>query len=77
MPESPFLIKFCNFIKKETLEQVFSFEFCEMSQNKFFYRTSPVAATVYMYYYLDTSKLKPDVNPFNDPLHDIVINISQ
>ena len=33
----------CNFIKKETLAQVFSCEFCEISKNTFFYRTPPVA----------------------------------
>ena len=27
---------FCNFIKKETLAQVFSCEFCEISKNNFF-----------------------------------------
>ena len=31
------------FIKKETLAQVFSCEFCEISKNTFFYRTPPVA----------------------------------
>ena len=31
-------IKRCNFIKKETLAQVFSCEFCEISKNTFFYR---------------------------------------
>ena len=33
-----FLIKLqaCNFIKKETLAQVFSYEFCEISKNTFF-----------------------------------------
>ena len=44
-----FLIKFqasaCNFINKETLEQVFSCEFCEISKNPFSYRTSKVAAS--------------------------------
>ena len=44
----PFLIKLqaqaCNFIKKETLAQVFSCEFCEISKNTFSYRTPPVAA---------------------------------
>ena len=35
-----------NFIKKETLAQVLSCEFCEISKNTFFYRTSPVAASV-------------------------------
>ena len=37
-----FLIKF---IKKETLEQVFSCEFCEISRNIFSYRTARVAAS--------------------------------
>ena len=36
----------CNFIKKETLAQVFSCEFCELSKNTFSYRTPPVAASV-------------------------------
>ena len=31
--------------KKETLAQVFSYEFCEISKNTFFYRTPPVAAS--------------------------------
>ena len=38
----PFLIKF---IKKETLAHVFSFEFCEISKDTFFYRTHLVAAS--------------------------------
>ena len=45
----PFLIKSqaetCNFIQKETLAQVFSSEFCEISKNTFSYRTPPVAAS--------------------------------
>ena len=32
----------CNFVKKEALAQVFSCEFCEISQNTFSYRTPPV-----------------------------------
>ena len=36
VPESP---EVCNFIKKETLAQVFSCEFCEISKNTFFFRT--------------------------------------
>ena len=36
----------CKFIKKETLVQVFSCEFCEISNNTFYYRTPPVAASV-------------------------------
>ena len=35
----------CNFIKKETLAQVCSFEFCEISKNTIFYRTLPVAVS--------------------------------
>ena len=35
----------CNFIKKETLAQVFSFEFCEICKNTFSYRTPPVATS--------------------------------
>ena len=38
--QSPFLI---NFIKKETLAQVFSCEFFEISKNTFSYRTPLVA----------------------------------
>ena len=38
---------FNNFIKKETLAQVFSGEFCEISKNAFSYRTPPVAASVF------------------------------
>ena len=34
----------CNFIKKETLAQVFSCEVCEIFKNAFFYRTPSVAA---------------------------------
>ena len=33
----------CNFIKKETLAQMFSCEICEIFINAFFYRTTPVA----------------------------------
>ena len=34
-----------NFIKKETVAQVFSCEFCKIFKNNFSYRTSPVAAS--------------------------------
>ena len=34
-----------NFIKKETLAQVFSREFCQISKNTFFYRIPPVATS--------------------------------
>ena len=37
--------KVCNFIKKKSLAQVFSCEFCEISKNTFFHRTPLVAAS--------------------------------
>ena len=37
--------KACNFIKEETLAQVFSCEFCQIFNNTFLQRTSPVAAS--------------------------------
>ena len=46
--QSLFLIKLpeaCNFIKKETMAQMFSCEFCEISRNTFSYRAPPVAAS--------------------------------
>ena len=45
-----FLIKLqaaCNFIKKETLAQVFSCEFCEISKNTYSYRTTLMAASAF------------------------------
>ena len=36
----------CNFIKKETLAQLFSCEFCEISTSTFFHRTPLMAASV-------------------------------
>ena len=43
-----FLIKeACNFIKKETLAQVFSCEFCEIFKKSYFYGTPLVAASAY------------------------------
>ena len=35
----------CNFVKKETLTQVFSCEFYEIYKNTFYYRTPLVAAS--------------------------------
>ena len=35
----------CNFIKEETLAQVFSCEFCKIYKNTFYYRTPLVAAS--------------------------------
>ena len=34
-------------LKKESLAQVFPCKFCEISKNTFFYRTAPVAASVF------------------------------
>ena len=42
--------RLCNFIKKATLAQVFSCEFCEISKNTFSYRSPRVAASVYIYF---------------------------
>ena len=36
----------CNFIKKESLAQVFSCKFCEISKNTFSYRTAQMTASV-------------------------------
>ena len=45
---SKFTVKHqCNLIKKETMAQVFSCEFCEISKNTLSYRTPPVAASVF------------------------------
>ena len=54
-------------LKKETLVQVFSCEFCEISKNTFSYRTPPVAAsetTVNEYSRLQggIAKLKPNLS---------------
>ena len=40
----------CNFIKKETLAQVFSCKFYEIFKNTFFYRTLPVAVSETLYF---------------------------
>ena len=47
-----FLIKkrLCNFIKKEALAQVFSCNFCEISKNNFFYRTTLTATFALTYF---------------------------
>ena len=38
-------VEVCNFIKKETLAQVFSCEFCQISKNTFFRRLPPMSAS--------------------------------
>ena len=48
----------CNFIEKETLAQVYSCEFCEISKNTFCYRTSPVAASEHIFFYHYLKKLR-------------------
>ena len=48
----------CNFIKKETLTQVFSCDFCEIAKNTFSYRTTPVAASV-MRFVFEAGKTLP------------------
>ena len=39
------LTQVCNFVKKETLAQLFSCKFCESIKNTFFYRTPLLAAS--------------------------------
>ena len=52
--------KACNFIKKKTLTQVFSCEFCQISRNTFFHRTPPAAAFEFSYLKLDKNlKVRP------------------
>ena len=41
----------CNFIKKETLAQVFPCEFCKISKSTFPYRTHSLAASDQIKYY--------------------------
>ena len=51
-----FLIKFqaeaCSFNKKESLAELFSYEFWEISKNTFSYKTPPVAASEDAIFYL-------------------------
>ena len=47
----------CNFIKKETLAQVFSCEFSKISKNTFFYRT-PLGDCFCNYIYMSVSVLQ-------------------
>ena len=53
----------CNFIKKESLAQVFSCEFCEISKNCFFkehLRWLLLQATIWQYYYLHIYNITHD-----------------
>ena len=38
-----------NFIKKEALAQVFSYEFCEIFKNTYFHRTPPLALVLFAF----------------------------
>ena len=59
------------FIKKETLAQVFTCEYCDISKNTFSYRTPPVDASVGMIYSkrLDSRKDLHSVNSAWSILH--------
>ena len=57
-PENSCSLRLANFVKKETLSQVLSCEFCEISKNTFSYRTSPVAASANHEMFLVTMLLK-------------------
>ena len=49
----------CNFIKKETLAEVFSCQFCEITKNNLSYRTRRVAASRNTTYTVIMSHFKP------------------
>ena len=50
-------------LKKETLAQVFSCEFCEISKSIYSYRTPPVAVSFIKEAFLKTSKSPPPMFP--------------
>ena len=80
MHETDFVPQACNFIKRETLAQVFSCEFCETSKNTFSYRTPPVAASVALKmirdpYNLNTRFLKIGSIIFKKLIRDIHIDL--
>ena len=52
----------CDFIKKETLAQVFSCDFCEISKNIFSYRTPPLAASTYPHLWFQRYELERSFN---------------
>ena len=49
-----------NFIKKETLAQLFSCEIREIFRNTYFYRTSPVDASVNITYLTGNNIIEPE-----------------
>ena len=68
MPESLLFqrLQACNFIEKETMAQVFSCEFIEISKKPFSYRTPPVAVSHIKYI---------RVNLVQDLLKEVPLNI--
>ena len=52
----------CNFIKKETLAQVLSCEFCEVSKNTFCYRTPLMAASEWCLFLVQILKASKNLN---------------
>ena len=48
-PMSETLSDSCNLIKKETMAELFSCDFCEIFKDTFFYRTTSFAASVKIY----------------------------
>ena len=57
-----------NFIKKETLAQVFSCEFCEISKNTFSSRTPLVTASAMTFIHLGVYLCKSDVKTYSKSL---------
>ena len=68
----------CNFIKKDTLVQVFSREVWEISKNTFSYRTSPVTASKYsmsLLAMLNLFKVKPwSTHSWNHNFHNALLS---
>ena len=60
--------KACNFIKKESLAQVFSCEFCEISKNTFSYRTPPLAASIF---FQEPAQFSTDSNTKSDRIRPL------
>ena len=76
-----FLIKLhalaCNFIKKETLAQVFSCEFSEISKNTFCYRTPLVAASELLnqFWFLSNIILRKNIKIITSQLNIMLMKI--
>ena len=61
----------CNFIKKETLAQVFSCGFCEISKNTFFHRTPLVAAKI------ENTKIENATFPYKTALSEPTVKTNR